>query len=324
MGARRGAGTLALVVLSGVVVVVALATRRVADPAPAGAAGPMPASAPLAAVGSATAASAPARASSSEADHEPSCSFPDRGNGAYGPWRALGLGRLSAPEPLGTRVDVLLHLHGGEAVRTLLAPADLGLVLVAVDVGQGSRRYAEAFQAPEALDRILTSIEREIGPARLGRVLLSAWSAGYGGVRAILERQPERVAAIILLDAVHAGYAADGTSLAEAEIAPFVAAARRAAAGETVMVLTHSEIRPPGYAATGEVAAELIARLDGRRRYAGLVPAFGVEHKTRFDRGKLHVWGYTGTGKGAHCAQLELLVPILREVVLPALPPRPD
>ncbi|MBI4702127.1 MAG: hypothetical protein HY744_13420 [Deltaproteobacteria bacterium] len=220
-------------------------------------------------------------------------------------------------------LDLLVHFHGAEAVRALLAPADLGLVIVAIDAGEGSQRYAEAFAAPSALGELVESVRRALaeqdGAApRLGRLVVSAWSAGYGAVHQILLRRPEGLDAVILLDGLHASYGPDGGLGVEA-IEPFLDFARRARDGKAMMVVTHSEIRPVGYASTSETASYLLHELGAQRRYAGLVALEGVEQKTSFAQGGLRVRGYTGTTREAHCALLRMLPPILRDDVLPGL-----
>jgi hypothetical protein len=260
-------------------------------------------------------------------DTQASCAIADRGFGSYGPWQSLPQGRMLAPAtPPTGEYDLLLHFHGAEAARKVLATADLGnddkvpLVIAGVDSGVGSAAYAEAFYGAEPLQDLLGTVGAALAPARLRYLFVSSWSAGYGAVREILTQHPTVPNAVILLDSVHSAYEADGKTLVKASLNPFVALAERAIANEAILVLTHSEIRPPGYASTAEVAGFLLDQVGGRRRYAGLLGSHGVENKTRFDRGQLHVRGYTGAGKPAHCAHIEMLPDILKTEVLPAMP----
>jgi hypothetical protein len=163
-----------------------------------------------------------------------------------------------------------------------------------------------------------------LSPTRVRHLLLSSWSAGYGAIREILREHPTVPSAVVLLDSLHASYVGDDNAIDPAGLAPFVAYARRAVAGEAVMVVTHSEIRPPGYASTSETASKLIGELGGSRSYAGLMPTHGVEAKTRFSDGQLEVRGYTGSDKNAHCAHLRMLGDILRDEVMPKLKPVGD
>jgi hypothetical protein len=252
---------------------------------------------------------------------EASCSIQDRGNGRYGEWKTLPLGRVLVPAPAPTeRYDLVLHLHGGEAARKVIAPADLGVVLAAVDAGIGSQAYAEAMFGARPLEDLLSAVGAMLAPASLGRLVITSWSAGYGGVHQILVQHPTVPSAIVLLDSLHTGYGPNG-DLVEVGLMPFLSFAQRAQQGEAVLVLTHSEIKPPGYASTSEVASWLLHEVGGQRRYAGLEPVHGVEAKTEWREGNLTVRGYTGAGKEAHCAHLKMLDAILRDDVLPALPP---
>jgi hypothetical protein len=260
-------------------------------------------------------------------DQAPTCGIPERGFGPYGKWQTLPLGRMLVPSPAPQEsYDLLLHFHGGEAVRRVVAPARLDevssvpLVIAAVDAGIGSQAYVEAFAGAQPLEELLGTVGAALAPARLRYLIVSSWSAGYGAVREILKEHPTTPNAVVLLDSVHTAYKGDGKSLVTEALAPFLSYAQRARAEEAVMVLTHSEIRPPGYASTSEVASYFVEKLGGRREYAGLAPAAGVEFKTRFDDGLLHIRGYSGTSKESHCAHLSLLADILKKDVLPALP----
>ncbi len=317
------ARSLTLAAASGVLLLFGLA-RRGAAPEPIAA---------TTSPSSTTDQTAPPAASGSDTDSSPQiaidddagvarCTIPDRGSGPYGPYQRMGIASAVVPEPPPSdRFDLMLHFHGGDAARRVVAPAALDLVIAVVDAGNGSKRYAEAFWGPEPLEEIIAEAERQLAPAKLDRLLVTSWSAGYGAVRELLRHHPERPDAVVLLDSLHASYLEKGATneLSRAGLGLFLSLAQRAAEGELVMVLTHSEIRPPDYASTSEVANWLLTELDGRRRYGGLLAAHGVELKTRFDRGKLHIRGYTGTGKPAHCAHLMLLADILRDDVLPAL-----
>jgi hypothetical protein len=254
-------------------------------------------------------------------EEDATCAIPDRGAGDYGPQHGLPLGTMIAP-PVGEKYDLLVHFHGGGAVQRVVAPRKLGLVIATVDAGVGSRAYTEALYGPEPFQDLLAAVAAQLAPAVLRHVIVSSWSAGYGGVREILIQHPTVPSAVVLLDSVHAAYQPDGQSLVTAGLEPFVSLARRAVAGEAMMVLTHSEIRPPSFASTTELADYFLGELGARRSYAGLIPVHGVQYKTSFGDGALRIRGYTGKDKGAHCAHLMLLGEILEEDVLPFLKDR--
>ena len=310
----RAVGSLSLVLVCGAVVL--FASARV---------GPLASTPPVASASAATSApppevmpSATSSAPAISGDAEATCNIPDRGAGVWpSDFTKLPLGRMLVPNPAPVDdYDILLHLHGGEAARKVAAPLERrDLVMVAVDAGVGSQAYAEALAGIDALPTILSAVDAALKPARLRQLVVSSWSAGYGGVRTLLTHNPTSIGALVMLDSIHTSYQPDGESLVTDGLDVFRAYAKRAVAGEAKMIVTHSEIRPPGYASTSEVASWLLTELGGRREYAGLDDAHGVAFKTRYDDGGFSVRGFTGRGKPAHCAHVMMLRDILRDDV---------
>jgi hypothetical protein len=237
---------MAIAATCALVVVAALAVRK--PPAPKTTA----ASAPPVIIASAPPPSpsvvASTEPSAQVAEREPgdpeACSIEDVGNGNYTE-RELGIAsaRLFVPDPLPREYDLLLHFHGGEPVRRLVAPAKLGLVIATIDAGQGSQRY-RGVVGPKLLDEISAATLAKLG-AKPRHLVLSSWSAGYGAVHELLLQAPTAWRAIVLLDSLHASYDASGKA-DEKTLVPFFALAKRAEAEEQLLVLTHSSITPPG------------------------------------------------------------------------------
>ncbi|HLV20020.1 MAG TPA: hypothetical protein VKZ49_04030 [Polyangiaceae bacterium] len=258
------------------------------------------------------------------------CNTPDPGFGDYAPWsRAPSLGQMLAPKRGGIakngRFDLLVHFHGHEAVRKEWVQVMDGAVLVGIDLGVGSGAYASAFAAPERFEQLIDSVERAMAEktghrkAHVGKLGLSAWSAGYGAVGAILERAGgrRRVDTVILLDGLHSGYV--GKRLNPLQLQPFVAFAERAAEGRKLMFVSHSSIIPPGYASTTETAQFLIAQVGGKPHAARPRSGdpMGLDLISRFSRGHFHVRGYAGNAKLDHCAHIGLLRDVLAVHVKP-------
>lgn len=316
----RALSGLALVVTSAAVALGGLAITGEATTAhtsaPGSASAPDPTGAAASAHPSAAASDAPPAEDMSTSE-APGCTIPDPGTG---PYREVALGvanaRLHVPAKVPEHFTLLVHFHGGEPVRRLLANRDLGLVYATIDAGTGSQRYAATVDV-HLRERLFHAVENSTGRT-IGKLVLSSWSAGYGAMRAWLTMAPGSAQALVFLDSIHASYGADGTA-DPGELRPFFELASHATNGSPFMWLSHSAIVPPGYASTTEVADAILQHVQGQRRYDGLQPEHGVLTKTRVDRGAFHVRGTTGGNEAAHCAHLKMLPAILERDVLPYL-----
>jgi hypothetical protein len=274
------------------------------------------------------------------------CSFPESGFGSFAIWRDLP--EIAVPRGAGVHprarllvraaggglddeggFDLLVHFHGAEPVRKVLAAADPALVIAAVDAGTRSSHYERALAGDGAFGGLVRGAEAEVAlatgrlEAHARHLIVSSWSAGYGAVGQVLRGPHERVDAVVLLDSLHASYAPGG-SVDGATLEGFVVMAQRAAddapsAGAPFFVLTHSEVRPEGYASTTEAASYVLAKVGAREI---TVDPGGSErpHLTGlYEQGHLFVRGYAGATRDDHCAQIRLLPGILVEHVLPGL-----
>jgi hypothetical protein len=269
-----------------------------------------------------TAAASPAK------KEEPAPSRPPSFRPGRGP---LGGAVFSLPEDLrvgadGT-VDVLIHFHGNtEMVLESAAHAHVGAATVVVNLGVGSGPYEERFDNPVNFTDLLTRIEgaiekRGIGNAKLGRVALSAWSAGYGAVLRILKNDglAAKIDAVILLDGLHVGHLEDG-NLNWISIEPFKAYAERAARDETLFVITHSNIQPVDYLGVKETSDHLLQHLGITRRevegvtalppfdsFKGVLPKaemIPLTRQTEAKKGSFIVRGFRGNEPHTHMAHL--------------------
>lgn len=232
----------------------------------------------------------------------------------------LGSGRLTFPRALATattsEVDLIVHLHGEEPVRRELAESGAPLVLATYTLGP-DQGYAPAFAGPR-LAQVTSEVEQalsgELGRAvRVRKLGLSAWSAGFTGVAAVLAqpsgRKPDAVA---LIDGLHAPRA--DRQAFRAQLAPFLEYARQASAGEGWLLVSHSSIDPPDFASTTETAHYLIAELGGSPELVRQEERYGLQLVELFRRGDLQVRGYAGNDKPDHCAQLALLRDVYAEL----------
>lgn len=250
------------------------------------------------------------------------CDTPDPGLGAYEPWnREPSIGQMLVPRRKRKTYDVMIHFHGHEPVRKEWVRVMDSAILVGIDLGSGSGPYEETFETPDTFRTLVQSIERAVEKrhARVQRIGLSAWSAGYGAIQKILAvpEHRKRVDSVVLLDALHCGYS--GASLNEPQLRPFMAFSQEAARRQKLMVVTHSSIIPPGYASTTETANYLVYTLGGKPRRARPRPSdpLGLELISRYSQGAFHVRGFSGNDKLDHCAHLGLYSDVLKVHVRP-------
>ena len=185
---------------------------------------------------------------------------------------------LYIPEALENAIqfDILIHFHGAafvpkHAVNQLHKP----IVLAVVNQGSGSSAYEKPFQDTMMFDNLIKKINEETtkitSANRIDKIYCSAFSAGYGAIRALLKSHFERIDGILLLDGLHTDYIPDKTPLAKGgelnttKLQGFLAFAKQAIEGNKKMLITHSEIFPGTYASLTETTEWLINELHLKR-----------------------------------------------------------
>jgi hypothetical protein len=225
--------------------------------------------------------------------------------------------------------DLLIHFHGAPtAVEPAFERSGIDGVLGIINLGIGSGAYETALQVPGSFDEVVTRFTvavREMCPgtsATPKRIALSGWSAGYGAVFRVLDRERDasRIDAVLLADGLHASI--DPTSKWERHVsvdhmAPFTAYADEAVAGKKLFALTHSQIQTP-YASTTETSDFLLAQEGVARAAPNMAPPRpGMVMTSRADAAGFHVLGFAGGNEVAHCDHLhafgETLLPYLKE-----------
>jgi hypothetical protein len=121
--------------------------------------------------------------------------------------------------PVAGTYDLVVHFHDISSVQERnFEQAGVNSVIVSINKGVASDAYAAAFSAPGSSDALLATTQRvlertqRVSSFRLGRIALSAWSAGFASVGAIL-RQPgnaDRIDGILLADGPHVNYLSKG------------------------------------------------------------------------------------------------------------------
>ena len=255
------------------------------------------------------------------------CSIRDRGYGIYYPWvKNLEMGQMLMPKrgAITTKggFDLIIHFHGGNAIRKHIARSMQGAFVVGIDLGAVSSAYGKPFKEPEVFVELLEEIEHAVAQytgkkhAHIRNLGLTGYSAGYGAIRAVLrQKMGSKVDAVVLLDGLHSDYAENGPpKLNSYQMSPFVRFARQAAKQKRFMFVSHSSIVPPGYSSTTEttsyltnsIKAEIKHQLTQENRYL-----------TRYqlaDKGNFLMRGYLGDQKGDHCAHLALITEMAQKL----------
>jgi hypothetical protein len=254
----------------------------------------------------------------------------------------IGAGVMLVPDSFTSKdgsYDLVIHFHGNAAlVAESLSHASVNALVLVINVGIGSGVYDTRYAVPALFDveleRVRQAVEaRGLEGARLNRLALSAWSAGYGAVGRILdlERAFARTDAVLLLDAPHTGFTdVRERTLDLARIKPFLRFARAAARGDKLMAITHSEIGENRYATTTETTDAILRDVRAyRERRAAFPPrvetpiARGamsnprwLEQQSEARLGSLSVRGYRGVAEDDHIAHLaQMSVTVLPELV---------
>jgi hypothetical protein len=227
--------------------------------------------------------------------------------------------------PVGGTYDLVVHFHGIPSLQEdNFERAHVNSIVVSVNLGLASDAYSDAFRAPGSFDLLLRQTQRALDQtarapgATLGRIALSAWSAGFASVGAILQ-QPgvaERVDAVLLADGPHTMY--DATHhVYQAGMEKWVRLAQSAMRGETLFALTHSSIQTVGYPSTTETIGELLRETSVDKVPTQVAGPRGMRAIYESHRGSFHVAGFEGQTAKDHIDHVkrmsETLLPYLRE-----------
>jgi len=233
----------------------------------------------------------------------------------------LEIGTLFLPAKLRSPVPLVVHFHGGAWIPEVAASRIGGLAVLAIQLGSGSAVYANPFRDASRFARLVAEAESKTS-LTFSPISLTSWSAGYGATREILS-VPEhyaRVARVLLIDSLHAGYV-DGrpsgvpsqeSRLEHAGLDVFLRFARDAVAGRKRMIITHSEIFPGTYASTTETADWLLRELGVPRKALLRWGPMGMQQLSEARAGQFQLIGYAGNTAPDHVDQLHALPELLR------------
>jgi len=230
----------------------------------------------------------------------------------------LKYGSLFLPSKLPINAPLFVHFHGGTWIPEIAATKN-GAAVIAIQLGTGSSVYGKPFADPKVFAELLQEAETK-ADRKFPRVGLTAWSAGYGSVRAILRSQEhyDRVKFVLLLDGLHAGYVTGKPGPKESELVAndldvFVKLAKDAVAGKKTFVLTHTEIFPGTFASTTETADHLLKQTNLKRKAVLRWGPMGTQILCEVKEGRFHLIGFAGNSAPDHVDVLHALPDLLRE-----------
>lgn len=232
----------------------------------------------------------------------------------------LAAGTLFIPSRLEgrKRLPLFVHFHGGEWLPEVAAARDGHFAVISIQVGSGSSVYARQFSGGSVFDQVLKEASDRTG-VTFRPVALTAWSAGYGAIREILQVPEDyvRVQSVLLIDGFHTDYAGGKPGPLESTLAPerlevFLKFARDAVAGRKRMIITHSEIFPGTFASTTESTDWLLAQLGLKRRAVLRWGPMKTQQLSEVRKGKFLLRGYAGNSAPDHVDQLHSLPEYLK------------
>lgn len=214
--------------------------------------------------------------------------------------------------PIDGAVDVIFHLHG--SITRVAEQAEayrFNTVVLCYSPGGFSSAYRKPFEDGTLFPRLMRQTQDALrrqprlrNDVRVGRLVVTSFSAGYGAVREML-KLPDIVAAIdglLLCDSLYASYAGDPElhEVNAEQMQPFVEFAQAAARKEKHFVFSHSYIVPPGYAGTHETADFLAASLGLDWRATDIEGPGTLRRNRVASRGQFALIGATGEDATAH------------------------
>jgi hypothetical protein len=223
--------------------------------------------------------------------------------------------------------DLIVHFHGlAAAQESNVERSRVNAVVASINLGVGSGPYENAFKDPWSFPHLLKVLEKAVAKsgradgAHLGRIALSAWSAGYGSVSAILRvpTNAKRVDALLLADGLHSDYVDEHKhTVDDGPLAKYAKVAEAAKKGDKLFALTHSSILTTGYPNTTETIGELLRLVSVEKEPMVSDGPRGMLEIYESDSGDFHVKGFLGTTVKDHIDHIwgmnETLFPYLRD-----------
>jgi hypothetical protein len=224
--------------------------------------------------------------------------------------------------------DLIVHFHGLPKLQeSNVERAQLNVAVVSVNLGAGTDRYAHAFRDPASFPKLLADTREEIAKsgrvpegAKMRRLALSAWSAGYVSVDQVMREQEnaDLVDAILLADGFFTTFSdKKRRTINTRPLERYVKLAELAARDEKLFAITHSAIPTVDYPSMDEVCSKFLELVSVSKTPSKIVGPRNMHEVYVADRGSFHIKGYEGVAAKDHIDQIramgETLYPYLRD-----------
>jgi hypothetical protein len=222
--------------------------------------------------------------------------------------------------------DLIVHFHGlGKLQEGNLDRSQINAAVVSINLGVSTDLYSNAFRDPQSFQKLVAEAQEEIEKsgrapnAKVRRIALSAWSAGFVSVAKIMSEPSnvEKIDAVIVADGFFTSLSnLKKRTVNSASIERFATLAQAATKEEKLFAITHSSIPTVDYASTEETAAKLLEMTSSTKTPSKSVGPKNMHETYAVDRGAFHVKGYEGVTAGDHIKQItamgETMYPYLK------------
>jgi hypothetical protein len=229
-----------------------------------------------------------------------------------------------APKAAG--YDLLIHFHGlSEIQEANIEHAQLNVAVVSVNLGAGTDPYSKPFSRKDVFAGLLEEAQSEIEQsgrapnAKMRRLALSAWSAGYVSVAGIMKDPAvaEKVDAILLADGFFTAFTnVKRRTVNEAGIKTMAGFADAASRNEKLFAITHTTLPTGDFPSVQECVAKLLEMTSTPKTPSSNVGPREMKEIYAVDKGSFHVRGYEGQTAKDHVKQAramgETLYPFLK------------
>jgi hypothetical protein len=222
--------------------------------------------------------------------------------------------------------DLIVHFHGlSEIQEANIERAGLNVAVVSINLGAGTDPYSKPFAKKDVFASLLEEAEAEIESsgrapnAKLRRLALSAWSAGYVSIAGVMKdpAASEKVDAILLADGFFTAFTnVRRRTVNEAGIKAMAEFAESAERNEKLFAITHTTIPTGDFPSVQECVAKLLEMTSNTKTPSSNVGPREMKEIYAVDNGSFHVRGYEGQTAKDHVKQAramgETLYPFLK------------